>query len=298
LREWYEVKFAFAFRSKFGTEFQEFFASIMEHVYPEDFQRVKPYGNVGDKKCDGYRHTSKCVFQVYAPEKMNVAETNGKIEEDFTGAVTHWAAKMCRWTFVHNQWRGMPADVVQKLIDLDGKHGVTVSRWCEVELRDEFFRLSPADQALILGPALTPLSVSRVGMRDVVEVVGVISQQEASPASEIGQVPAGKLKANALSENVQHLLTMGSRKSKLVKKFFDEWNDPELGDRVAQAFKSKYQELRSTGVVGDEIFHELWQFAGGGAQETMNRTAAVLAVLAFLFEECEIFEPSTSGGNN
>lgn len=290
MRDWYELKFELAFRTTLGTEFQNFFASIMERGYPTDFQKVKPYGNHGDRKCDGYHGSLKRVYQVYAPEKMQVAETNSKVEEDFLGAVQHWKKKMSTWVFVHNQWRGVPADVLQNLLALDGKKGVRVLRWCEPELHDEFFRLSQADQALLLGPAPTLQSFARIQMKDVVTIANVIAQQEAPPPEEVREVPAGKLRSNALSGYVQTLLTMGSRKGKLVKKFFAEWHDPQLGDRIAKAFRSKYEELRANNIVGDAAFFELWKFAGGGSRESVEHEAAVLAVLAFLFEECEIFE--------
>src|SRR5579864_3399995 len=118
LREWYELKFSLEFRSKHGTEFQDFFSSIMEHGYPADFQRVKPYGKQGDKKCDGYHQSVKRVYQVYAPEKMNSAETNAKIDEDYAGALEHWKENLDTWVFVHNQWRGVPPDVLKKLLAL------------------------------------------------------------------------------------------------------------------------------------------------------------------------------------
>ena len=110
MREWYELKFSYEFRSKFGTEFQDFFTSIMERGYPADFQKVKPYGNKGDKKCDGYQQSVKRVYQVYAPEKMLVKETNDKIVEDHAGAIAHWKESMTTWVFMHNQWRGVPAE--------------------------------------------------------------------------------------------------------------------------------------------------------------------------------------------
>ena len=290
MRDWYELKFAFEFRSKLGTEFQDFFASIMERGYPGDFQRVKPYGKTGDKKCDGYHKSLKRVYQVYAPEKMQVGETNAKIDEDFDGAVDHWAKNMTAWVFVHNQWRGVPADVLQKLLAIHGTNGTAVSSWCEAELRVEFFRLTQENQSFLLGPAPSMQSFARIQMKDVVQIANVIAQQEAPPPEEIREVPAGKLKANSLSVHVQTLLTMGSRKGKLVKKFFAEWHDPQLGDRIAKAFRSRYEELRSTNIVADEAFFELWKFAGGGSQKSIDHEAAVLALLAFLFEECEVFE--------
>ena len=290
MREWYEQKFINAFRSKSGIEFQEFFVSIMERGYPADFQKVKPYGKDGDKKCDGYHQSLKRVYQVYAPERMNVGETNKKIDEDFNGAVQHWTNDIAAWVFVHNQWRGIPADVLQKLLAINGTNGVTVLRWSEPEVHDEFFRLTPENQALLLGPSPTSQSFAYIQMKDVVQVANAISQQEAPLPEEIRKVPAGKLNANSLSISVQSLLTLGSRKSKLVKRFFDEWHDPQLGDRIARAFRSRYEQLRKEGIVGDEVFFQLWKFAGGGSQDSVPHEAAVLAVLAFLFEECDIFE--------
>ncbi len=290
MREWYELKFALAFRSKFGTEFQDFFASIMERGYPADFQKVKPYGNVGDKKCDGYHSSCSRVYQVYASEKMQATETIAKIEEDFNGAAENWKGHMTSWVFVHNQWRGIPPAVLQKLLAINGSNGVAVTRWCEPELHDEFFKLSPENQSVLLGPVPTLQSLARIQMKDVIAVANVIAQQEAPPPAEIKQVPAGKLRSNSLSPYVQSLLAMGSRKSKLVKKLFAEWHDPELGDRIARAFRIKYEELRAADILADEAFFELWNFAGGRLQDSIAHEAAVLAVLAFLFEECEIFE--------
>jgi hypothetical protein len=294
LREWYELKFSLEFRSRYGTEFQDFFTSIMERRYPSDFQKIKPYGKQGDKKCDGYHQSLKRVFQVYAPESMNVARTNAKIDEDFTGAVEYWKDKLGTWVFVHNQWRGIPAEVLNKLLGIhNGGLGIDVLRWCEPELREEFFQLKAEVQILLLGPAPNTQTFTRIQMKDVIDVANAIAQQAPPPPEEVKEVPAGKLKANALSEQVQTLFKMGSRKAKLVKSFFSQWHDPELGDRIAKAFRSEYEALRARGVIGDEAFHELWKFAGGGTQKSVEHEAAVLAVLAFLFEECEIFEPAT-----
>ena len=294
MREWYELKFTLEFRTRFGTSFQDFFTDIMERGYPTDFQKVKPYGSKGDLKCDGYHQSLKRVYQVYAPEKMSVGETNSKIDEDFSGAVGHWKKDLENWVFVHNQWRGIPGEVLQKLLAINGSNGVTILRWSEIEVKGEFFKLAPEAQSFLLGPAPTPQTVSQVQMKDVVAVVNVVAQQDAPPPEEVQQVPSGKLRANGLSQSVESLLTTGSRKAKLVKDFFSRWHDPELGDRIAKSFRSKYEALRDGGTLSDEAFFELWKFAGGGSQKSVEHEAAVLALLAFLFEECDIFEAPRS----
>jgi hypothetical protein len=47
--------------------------------------------------------------------------------------------------------------------------------------------------------------------------------------------------------------------------------------------------LKSVGLGPDEIFGELQAFAGGMDREP-SRQAAVLAVLSYFFESCDIFE--------
>jgi hypothetical protein len=284
------MRFSLEFRSKFENAFQDFFTSIMEHRHPGDFQKVKPYGNEGDHKCDGYHESLQRVFQVYAPEAMNVSRTNAKIEQDFQGAIEHWAPALREWVFMHNQWRGVPAQVLEKLLSVNGRKGVKALRWCEPELRAEFFLLPPETQSLILGPAPTPQTLLRIEVKDLIPVVNAIAQLDAPPPEEVKAVPAGKIEANALSDNVRALLTIGSRKAKLVQNFFAQWHDPELGDRVARAFRSRYDGLRSQGITGDDAFLDLWKFAGAASMSTVAHEAAVLAVLAFLFDECDIFE--------
>src|SRR5262249_42655480 len=137
----------------------------MERGYPADFQKVKPYGKVGDKKCDGYHQSVKRVYQVYAPEKMNSAEANAKIDDDYAGAVEHWKENLGTWVFVHNQWRGIPPDVLKKLLALHKEDGIKVLRWSESELRIEFFRLPQEIQVLLLGPAPTAQALARIQMK-------------------------------------------------------------------------------------------------------------------------------------
>lgn len=291
-RSWYELKFCLDFRSRNGAAFQDFFSSVMERRFPGDFQRVKPYGKYGDRKCDGYHASLQMVFQLYAPESMNLTVTLAKIDEDFDGAMEYWQGQMQAWTFVHNQWRGIPADVLKRLNELREKHKLTVAQWGEAELRNIIFALCDLDIANLLGEAPATKTVAILGFDDLRPVINGIAQQEPPSDHKIKPVPEDKLEANALSESVKALLLVGMRKSSLVHRFFSTWHDPELGDRVARSFRARYEQLRDANIVGDDAFLELWRYAGGSGRGSPRNEAAVLAVLAFLFEECEIFEAS------
>ncbi len=82
------------------------------------------------------------------------------------------------------------------------------------------------------------------------------------------------------------------QKSPLVAQFFDNWKNPVYGEQIASAFNSQYVSLRDTipSLHPDEIFGQLETWAGGVVNTTPTHKAAVLAVMAYLFDKCEIFE--------
>ncbi|HZG44561.1 MAG TPA: hypothetical protein VEY93_16535 [Longimicrobium sp.] len=114
----YELKFELEFLKKKGNEFQDFFAAIMEVRYPDDFQRVRPWGKSGDRKNDGFRRSNGQLFQVYAPNELTATDAIAKIDEDFRGAQSFWKDHLKIWTFVHNASSGLGPDVLAKLLDL------------------------------------------------------------------------------------------------------------------------------------------------------------------------------------
>ena len=72
---------------------------------------------------------------------------------------------------------------------------------------------------------------------------------------------------------------------------------PPKKDEIALSFHKQYTRCQEDGLSPDEIYGALQRFAGGEAVPSVKRQSAVLAVLAFFFEECDIFEhDDLSGG--
>jgi hypothetical protein len=290
-RAYYEVVLELAFIKKKGNEFQDFFSDIMEKSHPGDFQRVRPWGSSGDRKNDGYLKSERNIFAVYAPNELKSSETIAKIEDDFNGALPFWEQHFNRWTFVHNSRQGLGPDLLQKLLALEAaNHQIQITNWGYEELRQKVFSLHDADIAALLGPSPSRTDLTKVGFEDLRDVLIAIGQQPPLADEEVRPVPADKLSANALSNNVKILLRTGMTKADLVKQFFDDWHDPTFGDRVAERFKREYTEAKMKHLAPDDIFSTLFAFAGGGERGTPTHEVTVLAVLAHLFEECDIFE--------
>jgi hypothetical protein len=135
---------------------------------------------------------------------------------------------------------------------------------------------------------------ANIGFEDIRFVLEDIAVRELPKDHAVMTVDPGKLKTNRLSSNVQMLLTAGIAKAPLVKQFFEEWHQPTYGERMAKAFAGRYQELRAKAppLHPNEIFDELRIWTGGARTQPATRLASVLAVLAYFFERCDIFEPA------
>jgi hypothetical protein len=290
---YYELKFKVAYYEKNGNAFQDFFSEIMEKCHPCDFQRLCPWGNAGDRKNDGYLRSKRTLFQVYAPNEMTAAEAIAKIHEDFQGALLYWQKYFDNWVFVHNSRKGLGPQITEKLNELASFHeSVTVKSWGFEELRQNVFTLNEADLASLLGPAPSHRDMLDVRYSNVQEVVSHIARQEPPLLQDIRPVPHDKLKRNHLSTYVQSMLTYGMQKADLVRNFFNDHSNPTYGDEIAAAFKGEYNKYRRLEMDADTIFHKLQAFTGGSERGSPTDEAAVLAVLAYLFEQCDIFERS------
>lgn len=103
--------------------------------------------------------------------------------------------------------------------------------------------------------------------------------------------PALKMQRNGLTQQIRHLLTMGLAKAKEVENFTAQMAeiDVDFPERLKAGFVARYSTFREEGLEGDALFESLVQFAAGGTRD-LKRTATGLAVLAHLFEKCEVFE--------
>ena len=292
---YYELKFENAFLSCKGDAFQTFFEKLMAMAYREDFMACRPWGNTGDRKNDGFLKSEKRLFQVYAPNEMEAAKTISKITEDFEGAKAYWGKHFDKWSFVHNATDGLPPHVQKLLLDFENTNpGIKLDPWCIEEMRLIFRDLSLEDKQSWFGLAPTEETKAKLGFRDLQVVLETIGSDRTSELVAVKNVPMGKIEANALSETVATLLKQGMIKAVLVQNFFEQWHDQTFGERLARTFRDKYTELQKQ-FTPDHIFMELQSWAGGNQRGTPEHELAVLTVIAYYFERCEIFEEPGTG---
>jgi hypothetical protein len=289
---YYEVSFRLKYVESTGESFQNLFSTIMELRYPGDFARVRPWGKAGDHKNDGYLRSQRKLFQCFAPSEMKpLAKWLTKIDEDFAGALPHWQKHFDQWIFTHNDINGLPPQVLKRLLDLSTKHKpVIATHWGYSELLAEFKALSPENVATLLGPAPGTEDMVEVRVQDVMWLLDHVALQPEPMTADVRTVPAAKLQYNQLSEAAATLLKAGMTRSEIVRKYLRGLADQTRYDRVAAAFRQRYQELRNEGRAPDDILAMLQRFIAGNAVPSPAHQAATLAILAFFFEACEIFE--------
>lgn len=291
----YEGRFRNAFLESKGNAFQALFDLIMSKAYPGQFMPGKPYGNIGDQKNDGYLSSERTLFQVYAPDEMKASKAVEKIENDLAGALVHWKGHFDKWVFVYNS-NGLTPDVQRKIMELREAHPeIAIETWGWEELRLRFNSLSLDAKQSMYGPVLTYEAKQHLNAEDIQQVLDHIAASDTGAEAKGFLPPPGKIEYNQLTKGTETMLKMGFEKTFLVTRFFDQLGDPTYADRLANTFKEKYVELRDTDPPShpDDIFHALAKWAGIGNSQTSGQLVAIYTILAYFFEQCEIFEPPT-----
>lgn len=189
-----------------SSEFQRLFEEIIKRAN-SNFMRIRPYGNIGDRKTDGLLRAEGTVFQVYSPDEFKQAELVEKINEDLDGAVQEWKNDIKKWVFVYNVRRGIPPDIPMILNEKKKQYpNIEIEEISSDKLWEIARGLSEQQRAEILGApigyesmfissgnpsALSSLSIdsSIVLIQDVLNPIDVSSVIEAIKPNRIFGAP-------------------------------------------------------------------------------------------------------------
>lgn len=287
----YNLRFENAFLKKTGTEFENWFADLASHAFGSDFERIRAYGRIGDWKCDGRQFSTGRIFQCYAPETQDDKKIITKMDKDFAGALNKWPVFMQAWIFVHNDSRGVPPTVANHMDKMrKANPSIQFEIWEQERLFRLFQKLNDDAKLELFGPVPTETDVNNLALPDLKPVIDELQRQEPDPTDPAPIPPsAKKLQKNELSRDAVDILQTGRRKVALVDKYFQKTSVVELGERIAEAFRARYSELVSDGRAPDAIFRNLQTFAGAMDGEPKQQAAA-MAVMAYFFDSCDIFE--------
>lgn len=298
----YEIALRLKLRQTSGNAFQDFFSTVMEKRHGDDFVRVRPFGQKGDKGCDGYLQSSGQLFACYGAlngDKGKVDYLIGKIEDDFAKAKSHLSGIMKEWHMVHNLVDGLPVEAISKRDELKKANPSIVFGFVGLEgIEGQIAQLDSVVVAELLGPQATNKDAQEMQPAELQALInGIVSGvADGVPASgPIAPVPSDKLDANDLPNHWCQMIEQGWKNAYYVAEYFERHHDPLIGERIASLFRERYQYLRSQALSAEVIMDSLYEFVAGIGSVPPARQVAAQALLAHLFESCDIFENMTAG---
>lgn len=181
-----ELMFQLKILKSTGNEFQNLFYQVMKK-YDRNFIEIKPQGNIGDKKCDGYIKGKGVFYQVYGPEDASNADTQryaiSKLENDFEGLYAHTQngtyEPIQEFYFVINTkgTQGIYPDLSDKLTKLSNLYPDIYFNYIDTnEIISIFMQLKPVFKRQILQNFIPNISFADIKFSIIQNIVEYLSK--------------------------------------------------------------------------------------------------------------------------
>lgn len=283
-----------------GQAFEDFFVSVMTKAIT-DFQAVKAYGNIGDRKNDGFIRTTGTYYQVFAPEDITknktIDEAVKKLEDDFKGLYENWndTCEIKQYYFVINdRYQGLPPPIIQKAEELNKTYAdIEIKTFTVKDLEKVFGQLDEEDIFDVVG-FIPDVSIGMIEFGALNEVVNYLLNTEL-PESNTGKLIVPdfdeKILFNGLNDLIGAKLTTGSYQEGILQKYFNE--NPGVKELLQQKFHSLY--LLSCEKIPDAEENSAdcryyFILENASPKRTVAIYACVEVLMAYYFSSCDIFE--------
>lgn len=290
-----------------GFVFQNLFENIMKSKYGNLFSIVKPYGNIGDMKNDGFIESENTYFQVYGPENIAKSINNAisKIQTDYLGIVKNWKkAKKIKYV-VNDKFKG--ADPVtylelQKLNDELTKlstENISVSLYTCHDLENDFMSLDEDSMISIVGMSCYNVSLDEtLDFSCLQELANFILNIESPNFAETLFPPnyEDKIAKNCFSKEISERLRLAHLNHDDIENFFKQYGDfidSELRNKFIKIYTNAKEIVpREIDAYGDKIYYEILSSICG-KNPRRGLVAAAESLVSYYFECCDIFESPT-----
>lgn len=292
-----------------GQAFEDLFGSILIRRDPQ-FRKVQAYGNIGDRKNDGFNPNSGIYYQIFAPSDIaksrTVAAAVSKLEEDFRGLYEHWdkSTSINEFKFVINdKQKGCPPQVEQKMGDLRKEFpNIRFSSFTLDDLIIEFNKLNIDQKQEIVGFIPNQSYLATTTISAVVKTIEHIkSNLDAVPQSkeDFNQEEFNKkIEFNYLGVEIADLMRNAESQTYLLEDFFNRNQDKNLKNVIRDYYSYLYladkEEFNGINKFSAPIifFKILNSSAYDKSQDAQN---AALILMSLFFISCDIYEkPSQS----
>ena len=298
----YQLLLELKLRRVSGNDFQKFFSEIMEAKYGDDFVRVKPYGSLGDKGCDGYLASTGSVYACHGAQNGvlgSVSSFRKKMASDFKKASSNLGHIMTSWHMVHNIVEGLPAEALLELKSLEQQNpSVEFSLFGLPSMAETMAGFPESELEKFLGRRarnedFRNFQISEV--KDLVDAIVSATSEHKPMTDEITPVSSEKIDYNEIPGTWVAALQGGRLNEHHIQRYFEQHQVPTRGEMLASIFRSRYSELVAEKLPPASIMYWLYVRIVGQDEVEVSRQVAAHTLLAYLFERCEIFENAVEG---
>lgn len=280
-----------------GQAFEDIFTQVMNYS-ERDFQSIKPWGNIGDRKNDGYIKAKGIFYQVYAPEDIQKSYLDAvkKIKADFIGLLNQWSPVNEFYFVINDKYKGVNADceiVIQEIKQSYNlkRAGILTAK----DIENVLFTLDDDEIFSVTGLIPDPATIKNLDYSILNEVISYVMQMPLKTNSEFNILLPdwdGKIKFNNLSDATANLLNGGYIQLYSLEEYLSN-NSDFLADSLRDQLNAVYcQEKKSKS--GDDLFWAMVECLSPKAQRMYQIT--VITIMAKYFESCDIFEEPLEEG--
>ncbi len=298
-REWFcKEIIPFADTRSRWKKFQDLFEKIM-YYFEQDFVSIKPWGNIGDRKNDGYIRSKGIFYQVYAPEELETKyyEAAKKAREDFSGLKKNREdiGDINEYHFVVNdKYKGVHPDIYRCIEGIRTDNNLRDASVIQAkDLENILFDHLTEDQIYSIVSYPNFNDMTRLEYSIISEVIKYLSEQPPKPTGdERLTVPPWeeKMLFNGLAGSDAETLLESSflyvSQLDYYLRNLAEFNSTKLRDEVQKKYRQLCDEYS-----GRDLF---WALVYSVAPKNdKNYVAHVIVILAKYFETCDVFEEPT-----
>ncbi|MYJ87721.1 MAG: hypothetical protein F4044_08405 [Rhodobacteraceae bacterium] len=284
-------------RRSAGNAFQTFFSDVMEARFGDDFIRVKPYGQLGDKGCDGYLKSTGSVFACYGAQNGSAGSVNeliNKMNNDFDKAKSSLNKIMKSWKMTHNIIEGIPTDAIFAIKKLEEDNpDIEFSFFGMQSIAEIMMGLPESKLEKLIGPPARIKDFKNLQLSEVKELIDTLVSKLNSPkpmVEKIERVSPKKIEYNKLSASWVTILQAGRLNEHRIEEYLNQHHIPTQGESLAKIFRDWYIELDTQEISSDNIMYALYTKIISPEDEDVSRKIAAYTLLSYLFERCDIFK--------
>lgn len=275
-----------------GQKFENIFTAIMNYA-ESDFQQIKPWGNIGDRKNDGYIKSKGIFFQVFAPEDIHKSQPDviNKLEKDFECLKSQWENINEFYFVVNDKYNGVNADCEQKIQQIKTQHKLQNAGFkTSKDLENILFNLQDDQILAITGHLSDPGNIKTLDYSILNEVISHIKGLPLTSISDSSIIVPDwdeKVKFNDLSELPLSYLNHGYLQIGAVESYLKNESN-FLADELKEKMYQLYITEKDKNQIGNDLF---WAIVNQASPKSENPyQAAVIVIMAKYFETCDIFE--------